>query len=136
MYSYLYSRLRDGNGCTVRTSFSSAKCKYIKHEVLIEDVVFHTLLWGRGVVAERLTPPSSDQNVHGSSLAVALFVYTGNFASLCSLQPVLQMIEKFLLFGWFIGMAFSLSRFRGFVDQKSQLVGKSIQMATGDRLLG
>ena len=89
-----------------------------------------------GVVAERLTPPSSDQNVHGSSLAVALFVYTENFASLCSLQPVLQMIEKFLLFGWVIGMAFSLSRFRGFVAQKSQLVGKSIQMATGDRLLG
>ena len=48
MYSYLYSRLRDGNGCAVRTSFSSAKCKYIKHEVLIEDAVFHTLLWGRG----------------------------------------------------------------------------------------
>ena len=88
------------------------------------------------MVTERLTPPSSDQNVRGSSLAVALFVYTGNFASLCSLQPVLQMIEKSLLFGWVIGVAFSLSRFRGFVAQKSQLAGKSIQMATGDRLLG
>ena len=86
-------------------------------------------------MAERLKPPSSDQNVQGSSLAVALFVYTGKFASLCSLQPVSQMVEKSLLFGWVIGMAFSLSRFRDFVAQKSQLAGKSIQMATGDRLL-
>ena len=46
------------------------------------------------------------------------------------------MVEKSLLFDWVIGMAFSLSRFRGFVAQKSQLAGKSIQMATGDRLLG